>query len=47
MSYKKGEQVNKDKVYIHTVLKDIPRMSASKEGKNVSYAFHELLVGNA
>lgn len=35
MSYKKGEQINKDKVYIHAVLKDVPKMSTFKEGKNV------------
>jgi len=47
MSYKKGIQINKDKVYIHTVLKGEPRMSAFKEGKNDSYIFCELLVGIA
>lgn len=45
MSYKKREQINKDKVYIDTVLRDIPRMSTFKEGKNVSYVLHKLLVG--
>lgn len=39
MSYKQGEQINKDKVYIRAALKDIARMSTSKEGKNVSVMF--------
>ena len=39
MSYKKAEQINKDKVYIHAVLKDVPRMSTFKEGKNVRVTF--------
>lgn len=39
MSYKKGEQINKDKVYIHAVLKDVPRIFTFKEGKNIRVVF--------
>lgn len=39
MSYKKAEQINKDKVYIHAVLKDVPRIFTFKGGKNIRVIF--------
>lgn len=42
-----GEHKNKDKVHIHEVLKDFPRMPTFEEAQNVRVTFHEHVMGNA